>query len=170
MDGGGGFTRELNLKTRAGAGGVIVVTVSLRDRMAERPVHYFDIEAEVGAIDGEILAIRGEMLRAPYDECRAALSRLDLLVGERVVPGFTQRVRDILGSGDGCAHLQTMAMNLGRVVVPGRAAYARAVLGEEEAQRIIASQAAALGLPGSCPAWSEDGPIMRRMRGEDPGG
>ncbi len=164
MEDGWQFTREITLKTRAGEGGRLVIAASLRDHRLGEPIHYIDVEAEVGIADGQIHAIRGEMPHIPHEDCRLALKRLDLLVGERIVPGFSDLVRGVVGSGEGCTHLSVLVMNLGNVSVQGRAAYAHAMLGEPEARRMIAAQAEELGLPGSCITWRADGPIMRRFR------
>ncbi|NPV59086.1 MAG: DUF2889 domain-containing protein [Actinobacteria bacterium] len=158
------FAREITLKTRPGEEGLILISASLRDHRLGAPIHYIDVEAEVGIADGKIHAIRGEMPHIPHDDCRLALARLDLLVGERIVPGFSDLVRGVVGSGEGCTHLSVLVMNLGNVSVQGRAAYAHCLLGESEARRMIAKQAEELGLPGSCITWRLDGPIMRRMR------
>lgn len=164
MEGDWQFTREITLKTRPGEEGLLLITASLRDHRLGKPIHYIDVEAEVGVVDGTISAIRGEMPHIPHEDCRLALSRLDLLVGERIVPGFSDLVRRVVGSSEGCTHLSVLVMNLGNVSVQGRAAYAQGLLGESEARRMMAAQAAELGLPGSCITWREDGPIIRRMR------
>ena len=124
------FTREITLKTRPGEEGSILIAASLRDHRLGKPIHYMEVEAEVGVADGTILAIRGEMPHIPHEDCRMALSRLDLLVGERIVPGFSDLVRGVVGSGEGCTHLSVLVMNLGNVSVQGRAAYAQGLLGE----------------------------------------
>lgn len=164
------FTREITLKTRPGKTGRIVIVASLRDHRLDEPLHYIDVEAEVGIADGTVHAIRGEMPHIPHEDCRLALKRLELLLGERIVPGFSDLVRGVVGSSEGCTHLSVLVMNLGNVSVQGRAAYARSLLGEEEARRMIALQAAELGLPGSCVTWREDGPIMRRIKDVDTAG
>ena len=166
MDNDEQFTREIKLQTRQGEEGRIIVTASLRDHRFGKPIHYIDVEAEVSAADGTIFAMRGDMPHIPHGECRAALARLQLLVGERIVPGFSDLVRKVVGSAEGCSHLSALVMNLGNVSVQGRAAYAQGLLGEEEARRVMAAQARELGLPGSCVTWREDGPIMRRWREE----
>lgn len=168
MDNDWQFTRDISLRTRRGEEGRIVIAASLRDHRLGRPIHYIDVEAEVGAADGTIHAIRGEMPHIPHEECRGALARLDLLVGERIVPGFSDLVRRVVGSGEGCTHLSVLVMNLGNTSVQGRAAYAQGLLGEDEARHMMAGQARELGLPGSCITWREDGPIMRRWREERP--
>ncbi|MBC7230339.1 MAG: DUF2889 domain-containing protein [Actinobacteria bacterium] len=158
------FTRDIALRTRPGEEGRLVIAASLRDHRLGEPIHYIDVEAEVGIADGTIHRIRGEMPHIPHEDCRLALRRLDLLVGERIIPGFSDLVRGVVGSSEGCTHLAVLVMNLGNVSVQGRAAFAHAMLGEGEARRMIAAQAEELGLPGSCITWREDGPIMSRLQ------
>jgi hypothetical protein len=170
MDNDWQFTRDITSRSRQGEEGRIIIAASLRDHRLGKPIHYIDVEAEVGAVDGRIFSLRGEMPHIPYEECRAALSRLNLLVGEFIAPGFSDLVRQVVGSGEGCTHLSVLVMNLGNVSVQGRAAYAQGLMGEAEARRMMAATAKELGLPGSCVTWREDGPIMRRWREEGANG
>lgn len=164
------FKREISLEVEPGDEGSIRISGTLHDTRLDRPIHIMTVEAEVSLDSGRILSLRGEMPHVPREECREALRSLERLVGERIEPGFTQLVREVVGSAQGCSHLAVLVTNLGNVSVQGRGAVAVAGLGEEEARRALMRLGEAIGLPGSCVVWREDGPIMRYLKREGESG
>jgi hypothetical protein len=105
----------------------------------------------------------------PLEDCLRGLESLDELVGERIVPGFSNLVKTTVGSNRGCTHLAALVMNMGNVSVQGRGAYLRKHVPENASRdRAMAQSAQELGLIDSCVSWREDGPIMRRWREEHP--
>lgn len=162
------FDREIGFEVDEGGPGRLVIRGTLRDTRLGDPIHLITLRAEVGLEDGRIHALEGEMPHVPHEDCREALQTLRELVGERIVPGFTQRVRDVVGSSLGCSHLAVLVTNMGNVSVQGRGALTVSRLGSgEEARRMMLGLGLSMGLPGSCYAWREDGPIMRLWREGD---
>lgn len=125
------------------------------------------VRAAVDLAEGRIRSLTGDMPCVPHADCRHALSTLERLVGEEIKPGFTQLVRDVVGSADGCSHLAVLVTNLGHVSVQGRGALiVHRLGGGEKAVRLMREQALRLGIMGSCYTWREDGPLMKQMREE----
>jgi len=163
----GVFKREISLDIDEGAEGRIAITGTLRDTRLENPIHVIVVRAEVGLEDGRIYSLQGEMPHIPREDCHHALLTLAGLVGERIVPGFTQLVRDVVGSPHGCSHLAVLVTNLGHASVQGRGAVVMSKLGGDEgAARFVRQQAVELGIMGNCYAWREGGPLMRQIRTE----
>jgi hypothetical protein len=163
----GVFKREISFDIDEGDGSRIVITGTLRDTRLEEPIHIIVVRAEVGLADGLIYSLEGEMPHVPREDCHHALDTLSRLVGERIVPGFTQKVRDVVGSPAGCSHLAVLVTDLGHVSVQGRAAMAMSKFGgDEKALSLVRQQAVELGIMGNCYAWREDGPLMKQMRAE----
>ena len=163
----GAFKREISFEAGEAAGGRLAITGTLRDTRSGEPLHLIHVRAEIGLADGLIHALEGEMPHIPYEDCRRGLLTLRRLVGERVAPGFTQLVRDVVGSPEGCSHLAVLVTNLGHASVQGRGALLMSSLGEgEEALRLVRGHAAQMGITGGCYTWREDGPLMRQMRAQ----
>jgi hypothetical protein len=165
------FTREISFETCEGEEGRLVISGTMRDHRLGKLLRHIEVRAEVGLVDGRIHSLEGAMPCITHEECPEALKTLSQLVGECIVPGFTGLVRRVVGSPQGCTHLSVLMTNLGNASVQGRAALAMAMFGEgADTRKILRDQATALGLPGSCYTWREDGPIMRRWGEEDKGG
>ena len=161
------FKREINLEVEEGEGDMLAISGTLKDTRLGRPLHEIRVRAEMDLEDGRISLLEGEMPHIPREDCRHALDTLSDLVGEKIEPGFTQLVRDVVGSSRGCSHLAVLVTNLGHMSVQGRGALTVAKWGEnEEAMRRLRKQAVQLGIIGNCYAWREDGPLMKQMRAE----
>ncbi len=161
------FQRRIEFEVDEDPEGRVLLAGTLRDTRLGQPVHHIVVRAAVVLADGRIHSLEGEMPHVPFEDCRCALRTLERLVGERIVPGFTQLVRDVVGSPEGCSHLAVLVTNLGHVSVQGRGALlVHRLGGDERAVRLMREQAFRLGIMGGCYAWREDGPLMRRLREE----
>jgi hypothetical protein len=161
------FNRAISFAIEEGVDGRLLITGALSDTRLDKPIHVIEVRAEIGLEDGLIHSLSGEMPHIPHEDCRHALEILPRLVGERIVPGFTQLVRDVVGSSLGCSHLAVLVTNLGHVSVQGRGAAVMSRMGGGEAAvRHLRKQAVELDIMGNCYTWREDGPLMREMRGE----
>jgi hypothetical protein len=159
------FHREMRFEVDEAPDGRIVIAGTLRDTRLENPIHVIRVRAEVDALEGRIHALEGEMLHVPHEDCRHALQTVDRLVGERIVPGFTQLVREVVGSPEGCSHLAVLVTNLGHVSVQGRGALVvHKFGGDERAVRLMREQALQLGIVDNCYTWRKDGPLVKRLR------
>lgn len=159
------FTRDISFKTREGEEGRLLIEGTLRDVRRGELLRHIVIRAEVGLAEGRIYRLEGDMPHITHEECLRALRSLDKLVGESIAPGFSALVRKVVGSPEGCTHLSVLVTNLGHVSVQGRAAMAASLLeGVADADELIRRQAEALGLPGSCYTWRENGPMMKLWR------
>ena len=52
-----------------------------------------------------IQAVEAVTDHSPYEVCGAITPNFQRLVGLRIVPGFTARVKELLGGTEGCTHL-----------------------------------------------------------------
>ncbi len=141
----------------------------LLDKRLGEPLHGLEIDMLISVWEGEIKEIAGSMPRWPMEECKQGIESLTELVGARIKPGFSEFVKNTVGSIRGCSHLAALVMNMGNVCVQGRGAYLRKHVPDNAARdKAMAGQAKELGLLDSCVAWREDGPIVRRWRQEHP--
>lgn len=118
----------------------------------------------ITVLDGGITEITATMPAVPLEECREALCAVEGLRGEAIKPGFSDRVKALVGSRWGCTHLASLIMNMGNVSVQGRAAFVRKNFNEAQAAQRLEENAGQLGLLDSCVCWREDGPVVRRWR------
>jgi len=143
----------------------IRINGSLLDKRLGEDLHGIEAEMLVSFQDGEILEIKADMPAFPLEECRESLQSVDELRGLQIKPGFTETVKNSVGSKRGCTHLASLVMNMANVSVQGRGAYIRRRF-PDEAMRMYAMEqtTAQFGLIHSCVCWGEDGPIIRRWR------
>ena len=135
-------------------------------------VHDMEVTALVEVGSGLIHNIRGAMHHVPYPQCREALKALGRLAGERIAPGFSSLVREVVWSREGCVHLAVLVTEIGHVSVQGMGAWAsRRVDWMQIPREQLLMGLEALQLPDSCYTWRRDGELMARILGgeERPG-
>jgi len=108
--------------------------------------------------DLTISAVEAVMDQIPRDMCPEVLPGVQKLVGLKIVAGFTQKVKDLIGDVKGCSHLTNLFLTLGPVAVQGYwAAYGRRAgarsLGNPAFSRVL----------DSCHVWRRDGPYVRSV-------
>jgi hypothetical protein len=162
-------SRDIVIRTFDLGEGRVLVEGRLRDqRHRPRPgettqgpllVHDMVARFKVRGPDMVIEEVEAEMPQHPRDECDEVLPQMRKLAGERIVSGFTQRVKDLVGNSKGCAHLTSLFITMGPAAVQGFwAAYgvdrSRIRHDDPRIQKVI----------NTCHLWREDGPIMRVLR------
>jgi hypothetical protein len=124
-----------------------------------RTIHHLLARVWVQGPDLTITDADAEMKRIPREGCPGALPGIQKLIGLRIISGFTQKVKDLIGDVKGCSHLTNLFLTLGPVAVQGYfAAY-----GRKGGARTPDNPAFARVL-NSCHVWREDGPYVRSLR------
>jgi len=124
------------------------------------PVLVHDLIARlwVRGPDLTISAAEAEMPKIPREMCAEVLTGVQKLVGLKIITGFTQKVKDLIGAVKGCSHLTNLFLTLGPVAVQGYwAAY-----GRRSGARSLANPAFSR-LIDSCHVWRKDGPYVRSL-------
>jgi hypothetical protein len=128
-------------------------------------VHHLVARIWVQGPDLTISAVDAEMKRIPRPGCPEALAAIQKLVGLRIISGFTQKVKDLIGDVRGCSHLTNLFLTLGPVAVQGYwAAYGR----RPEARSL--DNPAISRVIDSCHLWRKDGPYVRSLIATRAGG
>ncbi len=160
--------RDIAIRTYDLGEGRILVEGNLMDRRF-RPRQGESFEGEFLVHDMIArLTIRGpemvieeadaEMPGHPRDGCEEAVPWIRRLIGERIVSGFTQRVKDLLGNEKGCAHLTSLVITMGPAAVQGYwAAYG---VGRS---RVRPHDPRLKWIINTCHMWREGGPILREL-------
>ncbi|MBU1206996.1 MAG: DUF2889 domain-containing protein [Proteobacteria bacterium] len=121
-------------------------------------VHHLTARLWVQGPDLTISAVEAEMPTIPREICPQALPAVQKLVGLKIITGFTQKVKDLIGDVKGCSHLTNLFLTLGPVAVQGYfAAYGRRPgvrsLDNPSISRVI----------DSCHVWRKDGPYVKSL-------
>ncbi|OPY92843.1 MAG: hypothetical protein A4E73_00721 [Syntrophaceae bacterium PtaU1.Bin231] len=153
------FRRGIDIEVEE-EGEILRIKGRLADERFAEDLHIIEAEMLVSAVDGVILDISASLPHTPLDECRNARSAVEKLQGVTIKPGFSDLVRRVLGSPEGCIHLANLVTNMGNVSVQGRAAYAHRHPQKGETAKRMLENAEQLGLINSCVSWREDGPIL----------
>ncbi|MGU3861376.1 DUF2889 domain-containing protein [Pseudomonas aeruginosa] len=104
------------------------------------------------------------MSAAPTRECPGALPAYQKLVGERIGPGFSRRIRELFGGVGGCIHLSELLLPIATTAfqtIP----MARALVAPRDQHDGEAYQRATSRLVNTCHALREAGPIALAMQG-----
>jgi hypothetical protein len=121
-------------------------------------VHHLVARFWVQGPDLTISAVDAEMKRIPRQGCPEVLPAVQKLVGVKIITGFTQKVKDLIGNVRGCSHLTSLFLTLGPVAVQGYwAAY-----GREPGARSLDNPAISRVID-SCHVWRKDGPQVQSL-------
>jgi len=121
-------------------------------------VHHLVARFWVQGPDLTISAVDAEMKRIPRQGCPEVLPAVQKLVGLKIITGFTQKVKDLIGSVRGCSHLTSLFLTLGPVAVQGYwAAY-----GRRPGARSLDNPAISR-VVDSCHVWRKDGPQVQSL-------
>lgn len=126
------------------------------------PVHGMRVRFLVGEFPLAILDAEAEMPTVPTPLCRQARESVRKLIGEKIISGYSERVRDIIGGVNGCTHLTHLAVVMGPAAVHGFW-----TLFAQHARPRPASMEEMAGLEyiiNSCHLWTPDGPFMEDIR------
>lgn len=127
------------------------------------PVH--DLRLRV-SIDAEmtICAIEVAVEAAPFHTCPAAALPLQRLIGERIGPGWRQRVRKLIGRVESCTHLIELLDPLASAAYQTMSAGTRPE-GLDQRGRFSQMKERPFFV-GGCHSWREDGLIVAEYFGQ----
>ena len=162
-------TREISMRTSDLGDHTILVEGSLTDRrygtgrseIADESdlVHHMVIQLKVRGPRMVIEQAEANMPHHPRKECPEVLPWIRNLEGLRIAPGYSMRVKKVIGGTKGCAHLTSLVIAMGESAVQGYwAAYGtegkRKGLSEQMIRKFI----------NTCHLWKPDGPIVKGLR------
>ena len=82
-------------------------------------VHHMVIRMRIGAASFSIEDIEAEMPEIPHVECPRTSESLLKIKGMKIAPGFTEKVKKILGGINGCSHLTALVHAMASAAVQG---------------------------------------------------
>ncbi len=162
-------TREISMRTSDLGDHDILVEGSLidhryRPRHNEPPeeselVHNMVIRLKVKGPRMLIEQAEAQMPHHPRKECPQVLPWIRNLEGLEIAPGYSMKVKKVIGGIKGCAHLTSLVIAMGESAVQGYwtaygAERGRMGLREQTIKKFI----------NTCHLWKEDGPIVKEIR------
>lgn len=131
------------------------------DEIAEKAklVHHMVIQLKVKGPEMVIEQAEATMPHSPRKECPEVLPWIRKLEGLEITPGYSRKVKKIIGGVKGCAHLTSLVIAMGESAVQGYwTAYVsetkKADLPEQTIKKFI----------NTCHLWKEDGPIVKELQ------
>ncbi|QAY94086.1 dihydroxy-acid dehydratase [Pseudomonas sp. ACM7] len=112
------------------------------------------------ALDDDFIVreVHVAMPDVPTSQCRGAMPGYEKLLGERIGPGFSRRIKELFGGIGGCVHLTElllpMATTAFQTIPMARAMVAPRTAADTEAYSNATGQ-----LLNTCYALREDGPV-----------
>lgn len=174
--------RNINISTFDCKKGGIIVEGELKDNRLKSyhkisgekalpgVVHHMIIRMHVLGAGLAIKDIEAEMPEVPRDECRETINSLNIVKGMNISPGFTVRVKTVLGGPTGCSHLAALLLAMAPAAVQGYwAHYARKPLPDEFSTDLMNQY-----LIDTCWVWRREGKfaqeLLERAEGRKKGG
>jgi len=162
-------TREISMRTSDLGDHTILVEGSLIDhrcRSGEKEtseeselVHHMVIQLKVKGPGMQIEKAEAAMPHHPRKDCTEVLPSIRNLEGVRIAPGYTMKVKRIIGGVKGCAHLTSLVIAIGESAVQGYfAAY-----GAEKVKPGLREQTIKKFI-NTCHLWREGGPIIKGLQ------
>ena len=162
-------TREISIQASDLGDHYILVEGSLIDHRYQprqneaseeaKLVHHMVIRLKVKGPGMLIEQAEAAMPHHPREECPEVLPWIRNLEGLGIAPGFTMKVKRVIGGVKGCAHLTSLVIAMGESAVQGYwAAY-----GGERGRKRLREQTIKKFI-NTCHLWKEDGPIVKGLR------
>jgi hypothetical protein len=162
-------TREISIQTSDLGDHTILVEGSLidhryrprQDEVLEESelVHHMVIRLRVKGPGMLIEQAEASMPHHPREECPEVLPWIRNLEGLEIAPGYSMKVKKVIGGIKGCAHLTSLVIAMGESAVQGYwAAYF------SERRKIGLREQTIKKFINTCHLWKEDGPIVKGLR------
>ena len=109
-----------------------------------------------------ILDAEAEMPGVPFELCLTTTESLQKIIGVKIVSGYSDRIREILGGIEGCAHLTYLVVALGPAALHGY--WTHQSRSNRPAPRSVDEFPGLEFLIDSCRLWRKDGPRIQMIR------
>ena len=161
------FTYEYDEKNMVAEGTfkediLVPIYVSGRKRWP-RTVHHMGIQLRIECSSLTITEIKVQMPGIPYDECLETADSLDAIKGLKIAPGFTSKVKNILGESNRCLHLTTLLFAMAPAVMQGYKVF----IGKNSSGGGVPTDVVENYLVDSCWVWRKEGHLAGRLKQRD---
>lgn len=127
-------------------------------------VHWMSVRLLVGNWPLTILDAEAEMPGVPNELCLDTINSVKKVIGIKIVSGYSDEVRRLLGGVAGCTHLTHLLVVMGPAALHGVwTHWSRQARPKPKKMEEIRGLSYLLN---SCQLWAEDGPFLRRIKAE----
>lgn len=165
-------TRKIDITTYEDTSDSVVVEGILKDdrlldsyriageRIPPGTFHHMVVRIKVRGFQLIIEEIEVEMPTVPHDICLETLRCLEPVKGMSIAPGFTSKVKALVGGSKGCNHLLALLTAMAPAAVQGAfSAKAREPLDQKTSALIALKR-----LKDTCWAWRDAGPLIEKYK------
>jgi hypothetical protein len=165
-------TRKIDITTYEDTPDSVVVEGILKDdrllesyriageRIPPGTFHHMVVRIKVRGFQLIIEEIEVEMPTVPHDICLETLRCLEPVKGMSITPGFTSKVKSLVGGSKGCNHLLALLTAMAPAAVQGAfSAKAREPLDQETGALIALKR-----LKDTCWVWRDKGPLIEKYK------
>ena len=128
-------------------------------------IHHMVVRLLVDTAGLTIEDVEVEMVAVPRDECEQVRSSLDIIKGERIAKGFTNRMKSLLGGTKSCTHLVVLLIAMGPAALQGifssraqKPIDLPAMLADHSRIKFFMKT-----MLNTCYVWREDGPELKKL-------
>lgn len=129
-------------------------------------IHHMVIRLLVRTDDLTIEDVELELVSVPRAECAAVRDSLAVIKGERIVRGYSDRMKELLGGVKSCAHLVTLLISMGPAALQG--IFSSRAQKPMDLASMVADPVRVKffmnTMTNTCYVWREDGPELKRLR------
>lgn len=122
-------------------------------------VHHMVVRMRIKGEKLTIADIEVEMPGTPHADCIQTRNSLDALVGLRICPGFTSKVKKAVGGVKGCVHLTALLLSMAPAAVQGYWANAA----RKPAVGKLSPEVLDQYLVDTCRVWRRNGPLAQSL-------
>ncbi len=129
------------------------------DKLPPDVVHHMSIRMRIKGPMLTIDELDVDMPCTPHQECINTRNSLEALIGLRIAPGFSSKVKKAVGGVKGCVHLTTLLLSMAPAAVQGYWANKSRKPAVDKLSAEVLDQY----LVDTCRVWRRDGPLAQSL-------
>ena len=125
-------------------------------------VHHICATLLVGDWPLTIMDAEAEMTSVPHDLCPTTLDTVNRLVGLQIVSGYSEKIRDLIGGTQSCAHLVHLLTVMGPAALHGY--WTHLCRNPRPFPTSLEEVSNLNAVINTCRLWREDGPLVQNIK------
>lgn len=125
-------------------------------------VHHICATLLVGDWPLTIMDAEAEMTSVPHDLCPTTLDTVNRLVGLQIVSGYSEKIRDLIGGTQSCAHLVHLLTVMGPAALHGY--WTHLCRNPRPFPTSLEEVSNLNAVINTCRLWREDGPLVQHIK------
>ena len=135
------------------------------EKRPPKTIHHMVVRMLIGAASFHIDDIEVEMPAFPHKGCDETAKSLGQIKGMNIAPGFTDKVKNMIGGTQSCSHLKTLVLSMASAAVQGFWVHRTKAPGRSGKTPDLMNRY----VIDTCWVWRKNGPLVRRRMEESKG-